>query len=187
MQFGKIAKWSAGLARVVYAKLKMGRKLTLPKGGKPVYFGRGVRLSISKGGCLELERGVYIDDYCRIEVFENARVSIGANCYFNTNCRVVACEEIDVGDRTMIGPNVCLFDHDHLFNFDGVHSGVLSSPITIGRRCWVGANTLITKGVSISSRICVGGGSVVSRSLTKPGVYVGAPAHFARDSTGRSC
>ncbi len=187
MRLRKIFKWIPGLVRVALAKLRLGSKLSLSRGGKPAFLGRGVRLSVVDGGILELGSGVYIDDFSRFQVCENARLSIGSDCYFNTNCRVVACEEISIGEHTMIGPNVCMFDHDHLFSVDGVHRKVTSSSTTIGERCWIGANTLVTKGASIGDRICVGGGSVVSRPLSIPGVYVGAPAHLVRELGDMDC
>ena len=80
----------------------------------------------------------------------------------------------------MLGPNVCVFDHDHVFDGEGVHREIVSSPISIGERCWLGANVLVTKGVSISDNICVGGGSAVLRSLDEPGLYVGTPPRLVR-------
>lgn len=180
MQIGKLFKWSASAARVAVAKMRLGRRLQLPHGGKPVYLGRGARLVVAEGGVLELGRGVYIDECCRLQVSTGAHMSLGEGCYLNTNCRVVAVEDVRIGDRTMFGPNVCVFDHDHVFDADGVHGELVSASISIGLRCWLGANALVTKGVAIADRICVGGGVVVTRSLVEPGVYVGTPARLVR-------
>ena len=180
MQIGKLVKWTASAARVAVAKARLGRRLRLPHGGKPVYLGRGVRLVVADGGVMELGHGAYIDDRCRLQVCRGARVSLGEGCYLNTNCRVVAAEDISVGEHTMFGPNVCVFDHDHVFDDEGVHGDLISAPIAIGERCWLGANVLVTKGASIADRICVGGGVVVTRPLEEPGVYVGTPARLVR-------
>lgn len=180
MQIGKLIKWTASATRVAAAKARLGRRLRLPHGGKPVYLGRGARLVVEEGGSMELERGAYVDDRCRLQVCAGARMSLGEGCYLNTNCRVVAAESVSVGAHTMFGPNVCVFDHDHVFDAEGVHGDLASAPIAIGDRCWLGANVLVTKGASIVDGVCVGGGSVVVRSLGEPGVYVGAPSHLVR-------
>ena len=180
MRIGKLVKWSVSAARVVVAKMKLRRGLQLPHGGKPVYLGRGVRLAVAKGGVLELGRGTYIDERCRLQVSAGAHMFLGEGCYLNTNCRVVAAEDIRIGAHVMFGPNVCVFDHDHVFDGDGVHGELACSPISIGERCWLGANALVTKGVAIADRICIGGGGVVTRSLAEPGVYVGMPARLVR-------
>lgn len=177
---GKIIKWSASVARVAVAKIRLGSRLRLPNGGKPVYLGRGARLVVADGGVMELGRGVYIDDRCRLQVSAGAHMSLGEGCYLNTNCRVVAAEGVSVGAHTMFGPNACVFDHDHVFDGEGVHSDLASAPIAIGERCWLGANVLVTKGVAIADKICVGGGVVVTRPLAEPGVYVGTPVRLVR-------
>ena len=154
----RFIKWTASAVRVAAAKARLGRRLRLPHGGKPVYLGRGARLVVEEGGAMELGRGAYVDDRCRLQVTAGARMSIGEGCYLNTNCRVVAAEDIRIGALTMFGPNVCVFDHDHIFDADGVHGELASAPISIGERCWLGADALVTKGVVISDRVCVGGG-----------------------------
>lgn len=158
MQVGKLLKWSASAMRVAAAKIRLGSKLQLPRGGKPVYLGRGTRLVVAKGGCMKLGRGVYVDDRGRLQVSANAQMSLGEGCYLNTNCRMVAAEEIVVGAHTMFGPNVCVYDHDHIFDAGGVHGDLLKKPIAIGEHCWIAANSLVTRGVAIADRICVGGG-----------------------------
>ena len=159
MQIGKLIKWSASAARLAAAKARLGGRLRLPHGGKPVYLGRGARLVVEEGGVMELGCGTYVDDRCRLQVSSGACMSLGEGCYLNTNCRVVAAECVSVGAHTMFGPNACVFDHDHVFDAEGVHGELASAPIAIGERCWLGANVLVTRGVTIADKICVGGGS----------------------------
>jgi acetyltransferase-like isoleucine patch superfamily enzyme len=177
---GKCLKWCASAARVACAKIRLGSRLFLPRGGKPVYLGRAARLDVAPDGVMVLGSGVYIDDLCRLQVLPGARMELSGGCYFNTNCRVVAADSVCVGGHTMFGPNACVFDHDHVFDSKGVHGGLVSSPIEIGDCCWLGANVLVTKGVHIADRICIGGGSAVTRDLEEPGIYVGAPACLVR-------
>lgn len=108
MQIGKLIKWSASALRVASAKMRLGNKLRLPSGGKPVYLGRSVRLDVERGGVMEFGSGVYIDDRCRLQVCSGARMIIGEGCYLNTNCRVVAVDDLNIGAQTMFGPNVCV-------------------------------------------------------------------------------
>lgn len=182
---GKALKWGAGVMRVVAAKARLGGRLRLPHGGKPVYLGRGVRIMVEPGGRLELGAGVYVDDWSRLQIGPKARLRVGAGTYMNTNVRITAMQDVTIGERCQVGPNVCVFDHDHVFDDDGVHPELVTSPISIGARCWLGANALVTGGVTIADRTLVGGGAVVTRSLTEPGVYVGSPARLAKATTDR--
>lgn len=128
MRINKLVKWSMSAVRVAVTKGILGHRLCLPQDGKPVYLGRGSRLIVVDGDVLELGRGVYIDVNCRFQICTSARL------------------------------NVRLFDHDHVFDYDGVYEKAVASPVSIGERYWFGANSLVTKGVSIANRICVGGG-----------------------------
>lgn len=181
MRIGKLFKWSASAVRIVSAKLRLRSRLRLPYGGKPVYLGRGVRLFVAEGGVMELGRGAYIDDRCRLQVSSGAFMSLGEGCYLNTNCRVVAAEGIDIGAHTMLGPNACVFDHDHVFDAEGVRDELVSSPIIIGDHCWLGANAVVTSGCSISAKSLISANAVVTRDLLDEGaLYAGVPARLIK-------
>ena len=48
--------------------------------------------------------------------------------------------------------------------------------ISIGNNCWIGANCVITKGVTIEDGAIIGAGSVVTKDIPPLGIAVGAPA-----------
>lgn len=180
----KIVKWCASFLRILVAKIRLGNRLKIDWGLKPVYLGRGVRLLVKRGGQMRLGVGAYIDDYSRLQVNNDASLCIGDFVYLNTNCRVAAGESIKIGSHTMLGPNVCVYDHDHVFDENGVRGELSCSPVYIGERCWIAANTLVTRGVEIADKVLVGGGSVVTDSLLESGVYVGVPAILMRSNYG---
>ena len=179
-------KWGASALRVLVAKVRLGGRLRIDRGSKPVYLGRGVRLMVKPNGQIHFGAGAYIDDYSRLQVDDGASLHIGSYAYLNTNCRIVAAENIEIGSHTMLGPNVCVYDHDHVFDEDGVHGDLKSSPIHLGERCWIAANSLVTRGVEIADNILIGGASVVTDSLLEPGVYVGTPARLIKCLSGEN-
>ena len=56
---------------------------------------------------------------------------------------------------------------------DNAFRNVKTSPISIGRFCIIGANSVILPGVTIGEGTTVAAGSVVSKSLEPWGIYVG--------------
>ena len=94
-------------------------------------------------------------------------IVLGRRCFVNKNCMIVAHEKISIGDRTTIGPNVCIYDHDHNYNKDGSEA-FISRPITIGKNVWIGANCTILKGVCIADDVVIAAGSVVTKSINMP-------------------
>ena len=80
----------------------------------------------------------------------------------------------------MIANNVSIIGADHNFRVAGVpivfngRENLL--PTTIGKDCWIGANSIIIGGVSIGDGVIVAAGSVVTKNLESYGVYGGIPA-----------
>lgn len=157
MNLSKMLKWSASAVRLAALKVGLGAKVSWPHGGKPVYIGHGARIRVAEGGRLEVGAGLYLSENCLVQVNPGARVVLGEGVFMNANARVVAAESVNVGDHAMLGPNACVYDHDHAFGESGVSGDLVTSPVEIGDRCWIGAYSLVTRGVSIADRICVGG------------------------------
>ena len=116
-------------------------------------------VQVNKGATLVLEDGVYMNEGCRVTVVESARI----------------------GADTLFGPNVQIYDHDHEFDRRGVSSKLLHAPVSIGHRCWLCANTVVTCGCSIACCSLVSANSVVTRDLNEAGaLYAGVPARLIK-------
>jgi len=53
-------------------------------------------------------------------------------------------------------------------------------PTRIGDNCWLGANVVVTSGVSIGERCVIGANSVVTRDVAPFSIAAGAPATVLR-------
>lgn len=167
MPLRKLFKWGTSSRRVAAAKLRLGSRLRLHRGGKPVYLGHGVRLKVQPGGRMKPGAGAYIDDSSRLQVNSGATMRVGDYVYMNTNVCVVGAECIEIGSHTMVGPNVCIYDHDQVFDTDGVHSELKTAPVHIGERCWLGSNAIVTRGITVANRIIAGVESSRTRSSSQ--------------------
>lgn len=175
MGVSKLFKWGASMVRVIGCRLSNRGRLKVAR-GKPLYLGKGARIHVEKNGVCRLGYGTYISRGCLLQVNGEGRLDVGDNVFFNENCHVVVQEKIHIGEATLFGPNVCIYDHDHIFDDCGVHSDLESLPVWLGARCWIAANAVVTKGVRVVDGVLVGAGSVVTRPLDIAGVYAGAPA-----------
>jgi acetyltransferase-like isoleucine patch superfamily enzyme len=81
---------------------------------------------------------------------------------------------VKIGDNTIIGENVKVYDHDHTISDQYVvkHNEFKCISVSIGKGCWIGTNVVILKGVNIADNVIVGAGVVVSKSINEPGIYV---------------
>lgn len=119
-------------------------------------------ISIRDNGRLEMgirtktQTGVYLG------VRKNAVLHIGDYVGINRNTCIIAHERIHIGDNVIIAPNVCIYDHDH-----GIkdRDNYITKPIIINSGTWIGANTVILKGVTIGSNCIIGAGSIVTQDI----------------------
>lgn len=157
MNLFKILKWSASAIGLAVLKAGLGSRISWPRAGKPIYIGRGARIRVAEGGRLEIGAALYLSENCLIQMNPGARASFGKEVFMNANSRVVAAESVHVGDHGMFRPNVCVYDHDHVFGENGVSNDLVTSPVEIDECCWMDANTLVTRGTKIADHVCVGG------------------------------
>lgn len=110
---------------------------------------------------------VKIERNSTIVCVNKAKLEIGDNVGIGAGSRIVCRENIRIGENTMFGPNVMLYDHDHKFDSDNDISRTEFnlSAITIGKNCWVGAGTIILKGTQIGDRCIIGAGSVIKGKI----------------------
>lgn len=124
------------------------------------------------GGMIALGDRVFAERQCVI-VAVGGRLTVGAHTYFNSNCTVVCHERMKIGSGCMFGPNVCVYDHDHQYGYDGISSDYRTSPVMIGDDCWIGANVIILRGTQIGDHCVIGAGVVVKGDIPAHSVVTG--------------
>lgn len=95
-------------------------------------------------------------------------ISIGKSCFFNNDCSINSLDYISIGDNTIFGENVRLYDHNHRFsniNESIMNQGYNTAPIKIGHDCWIGSNVVILKGVTIGDNVIVGAGCIIKEDI----------------------
>ncbi len=103
-------------------------------------------------------------------LLEGGEVSIGDNVFFNNGCTVCAKQKIVIGDGTIFGENVKIYDHNHNYSKTDIlikHQGYTTAPIHIGNNCWIGSNVTILKGVTIGDHCVIGAGCVIFKDVPR--------------------
>jgi UDP-3-O-[3-hydroxymyristoyl] glucosamine N-acyltransferase LpxD len=80
-----------------------------------------------------------------------------------------------MGAYTNVGHN-CYIDENTIFAA-GV---ILNGGVNIGKNCWVGSGAIIKHYVKVTDKVVIGMGSVVTKDITKSGIYVGNPAKYLK-------
>lgn len=122
-----------------------------------------------------------------IEVTKGARLIIGNNSGISNTCIHVR-NSITIGKHVDIGSGCFIADSDfHSLSWkDRIDRrlGAINqrtAPIVIGDYVFIGAKSIILKGVTIGEKSIVGAGSVVSQSIPSGQVWAGNPARFIKN------
>lgn len=120
-----------------------------------------------------LNEGVFVGPFCEIQ----KGVVIGARTRVQSHTFV--CELVSIGEDCFVSHGV-MFINDR-FACGGPARGNTSKweGTRIGNRVSIGSNATILP-VSICDDVVIGAGSVVTKSITRPGIYAGNPARFLR-------
>lgn len=112
------------------------------------------------------------------------KITIGNNVGIS-NAAIIAQEFITIGDDVLIGGGCKLYDHDfHSIHYENrmkhPDPDVRSSPISIRQGAFIGAHSIILKGVTIGKHSVIGAASVVTKSVPDGEVWAGNPASFIK-------
>ena len=90
---------------------------------------------------------------------------------------------VEIGERTLIGYRTQIISSDHTIPPIGEPfpiSGDNHKKIVIGKDVWIGANCLITAGVTIGDGAVIAGGSVVTKDVAENAIVGGVPAKIIK-------
>ena len=138
-------------------------------------------ISLENGASLKIGKFLMITGPLYIKCTENSLVEIGDNCFFNHNCSITSDEYIKIGNRCNIANNVVIVDHNHIITNEEVSGDIISTPVIIQDGVWLGANSVVTKGVHIGKGSVLGAGGVAIKDIPEHEIWGGVPATKIRD------
>ena len=146
------------------------------------------------------QRGqVSIGDYCLIHgtlttYTKDAKIEIGDKVFIGSGTLVGSAGNIRIGNNVLISIDCLIMDSDtHSMNAkdrenDVVDwmkgqknwSGIMHEEVVIDSNAWIGARSIILKGVHIGANAIVGAGSVVTGDVEPNTVVGGNPARLIK-------
>lgn len=127
-----------------------------------------------------------------IQVLKNSgTIEIGESCYIGEDTRIYSAANIHIGNNVQIAHNVNIFDNNmHSMNpherkeefITNLTKGAIKlhdlseKAIHIDDNVWIGAYSIILKGVKIGKNSVIGAGSVVLSDIPESVMAAGNPA-----------
>lgn len=128
---------------------------------KEAHLFKHVKIKVINGGKCEFGKCILNDN--TFICSDGGLVKIDNGVSINRNSILVSRELIHIGEGSSIGPNVCIYDHDHKFDINGFRKDEFKvGRIEIGRNVWIAANCCIFRNTAIGDNCIIGAGVVVS-------------------------
>lgn len=140
----------------------------LIKKNKPLITNKNVNVIIADGSSVDIGNNVRFRHFCSIVAKNNGEITIGDNCFFNSYVSINCFGSIRIGNNSIFGEGVRIYDHNHKYGYNGEHrdySEYKISSIEIGQNCWIGSNVVILAGVSIGNDVVVGAGCLIYKDI----------------------
>jgi acetyltransferase-like isoleucine patch superfamily enzyme len=141
-------------------------------------------LEMLREGRLEVGDGALLEPGVWLTAPAPGRIVIGPGSFLNLGVMVAALDRVEIGAHCMLANGCLVTDADHRFDdpdrpvpWQGFTS---KGPTTIGDNVWCGAHVVITSGVTVGERCVIGANSVVTADLPPFSLAAGAPARVLR-------
>ena len=141
-------------------------------------------LEMLREGRLEVGEHALLEPGVWLTAPAPGRIRIGGGSFLNLGVMVAAVDLVEIGAHCMLANGCLVTDADHRFDdpdrpvpWQGFTS---RGPTRLGDNVWCGAHVVVTSGVTIGERCVIGANSVVTRDLPPRSVAAGAPARVLR-------
>lgn len=130
-------------------------------------FSPGVVVDMDSRSRITVGNRVSAHSRCRIIALHGGKLTIGSGTGFNVGCIVICRKQITIGRNVSFGPNVMIYDHDHIMNAEQGVKGAdyRYGEIEIGDNCWIGAGSMILRDTRIGKNCVIAAGSVVKGEI----------------------
>ncbi len=123
---------------------------------------------------------------CYFKTLRDGKIFIGDGCRLS-NIAITSLSKVEIGSNVYLGGGGKIYDTDfHSLDYNeriaggGREASVKSAPIRICDGAFIGAHSIILKGVTIGEKAIIGAGSVVTKNIPACEIWAGNPARFIR-------
>jgi len=139
---------------------------------------------------IQFGKNIIIDDFAF--VYARGRIKIGNHVHIACFASITGGADLEIGDFSAISQGARVLTATDDFKDWGFgnstvpeeHRNATRAPVSIGRFCIIGANSVVLPGVAIGEGATVGAGTVVTKNLQPWGVYLGNQRIRERDKDG---
>ena len=136
-------------------------------------------------GRLEIGAQVLLEPGVWLTAPGEARIRIGSGTFLNRGVMVASLDLVEIGEHCMFANGCYVTDASHRYDDPDLpvpwQGFTTKGPTRIGDNTWCGANVVVTSGVTIGQRCVIGANSVVTSDIPPFSVAAGTPARVIRE------
>lgn len=171
--------WCLLRSKLLDNRIRIIRRPFVLRGRKYVDFGKGLTTGY----------------WCRFEVFpknndSSIRLKFGNNIQLNDFVHISVIDSVEIGDNCLLASHIYISDNSH-GRYEGsekdsspftppAHREYITSPVKIGKNCWLGEGVIVMPGVTIGDGCIIGAHSVVKHDIPPASIAVGSPARIVK-------
>lgn len=119
-----------------------------------------------------------------ILLYEDGEIVLGENSYIGSNSTIQSAKgySVTIGKGCHISHNVRIYTSSNLTDYDFSKKPIpqKTASVIIGDYVWIGANCLITPGITIGANAVVGANSVITKNIPPNEIWGGVPAKYIK-------
>jgi len=120
----------------------------------------------------KIGKGLVIKPWVKIKL--PWKLIIGDNVWLGENCWLDNISEITIGNNCCISQGALLITGNH--DYKKISFDLITKEIIMEDGCWIGANSIVTGGVTLKTHAILSIGSSTSKNLEAFMIYRGNPA-----------
>ena len=138
---------------------------------------------------LSIGDGTEILHNSRIQCFEQEgcptpHIKIGDRCYLGFNLSILAGADVIIEDDVLLASNILITTETHGMDPESdvpyMSQPLTVAPVRVGSGCWLGERVVIMPGVTIGKKCIIGAGSIVTHDIPDYSIAVGSPAKVVK-------
>ena len=148
--------------------------------GKGAKVRRYTRMDVLPFNKFVLGDGATIENFCTVNNGVGD-VIIGSNTLIGMGNVIIG--PVSIGNDVILAQNIVISGLNHEYRDVSIpihQQPVTTAPIVVEDECWIGANAVITAGVTIGKHSVVAAGAVVTKNIPPYSVAAGNPAKVIR-------
>jgi acetyltransferase-like isoleucine patch superfamily enzyme len=141
-------------------------------------------LEALREGRLEIGRHTQFEPHVWITAPGSAQIRIGTGTFLNIGVMIASLDLVEIGDHCMLANGCFVTDGNHRFDHPSRpvpwQGFTTKGPTRVHDNVWCGVNVVITSGVTIGERCVIGANSVVTSDIPPRSIAAGVPARVLR-------